>query len=209
MKALIAATLAISLSVSIDAAGILDSLGLGKKSTNLTSSTSGLVAGLSQDQVIEGLKEALGKGVQNAVSQLGHDGGFLTNLNVKIPMPDKLHAAEKTLRALRQDRLVDDFVNTMNHAAEQAVPEAATVFAEAVRGMSIEDAKAILTGPTNAATQYSRRATKTNLFERFLPVVKKATDPVGVTSAYKQLMEKAGGGGGFGALSRSLFQNNH
>ena len=207
MKALIAATLAISLSVSIDAAGILDSLGLGKKSTNLTSSTSGLVAGLSQDQVIEGLKEALGKGVQNAVSQLGHDGGFLTNLNVKIPMPDKLHAAEKTLRALRQDRLVDDFVNTMNHAAEQAVPEAATVFAEAVRGMSIEDAKAILTGPTNAATQYFRRATQTNLFERFLPVVKKATDQVGVTSAYKQLMEKAGGGGGFGALSRSLFQN--
>src|ERR1044071_475929 len=207
MKFLLAATFAFSLSACVDAADLLDSLGFGKKSTNVTSNASRLIPGLSQDQVIDGLKEALGKGVQNAVSQLGHDGGFLTNLNVKIPMPEKLHAVDKTLRALGQDKLADDFVNTMNHAAEQAVPEAATVFAEAVRGMSIEDAKGILTGPTNAATQYFRRAPETNRFDKLLPVVRKATDQVAVTSAYKKLIEKAGGGTGFGGLSRSLFQN--
>jgi hypothetical protein len=197
------------LSFTVQGAGLLESLGFGKKSTNSAfplSST--LASGLSQDQVIAGLKEALGQGVQRAVSQLGHDGGFLTNLNVKIPMPEKLHTVEKTLRTLRQDKLADDFVNTMNHASEQAVPEAASVFAEAVKGMSIEDAKTILTGTNNAATQYFRSKTETNLFEKFLPVVKKATDATGVTSTYKKLMEKAGAGGGLlGSFGSSVLQN--
>ena len=183
-------------------AALLDSLGFGKKGTNETSS--GLPASLSQDQVVAGLKEALGQGVQRAVSQLGHDGGFLTNLNVKIPMPEKLRSVEKTLRALKQEKLADDFVTTMNHAAEQAVPEAAGVFGQAIKAMSITDAKNILTGTNNAATQYFRKTTGTNLFEKFLPIVKKATDETGVTSAYKQLMEKAGSGSAFGSLSQSV-----
>ena len=186
-------------------AGLLDFLGLGKKSTNQsTALPASLGASLSQEQVIQGLKEALGKGVQQAVSQLGRDNGFLTNLNVRIPMPEKLQTVEKTLRALKQDKLADDFVNTMNHAAEQAVPQAAGVFGDAIKEMSIEDARGILTGTNNAATQYFRRTTETNLFEKFLPIVKKATDQTGVTSAYKQLMEKAGGGGALGSFGRSL-----
>jgi len=146
----------------------------------------------------------LGKGVQQAVGRLGHDGGFLTNLNVKIPMPEKLQTVDKTLRAVGQDKLADDFVNTMNHAAEQAVPEAAGAFGDAIKGMSIEDAKGILAGPNDAATQYFRRTTETNLFVRFLPIVKKATDQTGVTAAYKQLMEKADSGNPFGSFGRSL-----
>ena len=178
-------------------AGLLDTLGLKKKTTNETSS-------LSQDQVVRGLKEALGKGVQQAVSRLGHDGGFLTNLNVKIPMPEKLRTVEKTLRALKQDTLADEFVSTMNHAAEQAVPEAAGIFGEAIKRMTIEDAKAILTGTNNAATQYLRKTTETNLFAKFLPIVKKATDQAGVTAAYKRLMEKVDAGKLFGSFGRSL-----
>ena len=121
-------------------------------------------------------------------------------------MPEKLRAVEKTLRTLKQDKLADDFVTTMNHAAEQAVPQAATVFADAVKNMSIEDAKMVLTGTNNAATQYFRRTTQTNLYEKFLPIVKKATDATGVTSAYKRLMDKAGTASPFGSFGQSLLQ---
>ncbi len=186
-------------------AGWLDAIGFGNNATNEKASLPAtLTSSVPQDQVIQGLKEALSMGVQQAVSRLGHDGGFLTNLNVKIPMPEKLRAVEKTLRTLKQDKLADDFVNTMNHAAEQAAPEAAGVFGNAIKGMSIEDAKAILTGTNNAATQYFRRTTETNLFDKFLPIVKKATDQTGVTSAYKRLMEKADVGNTFGSFGRSV-----
>src|SRR5882724_9153389 len=87
---------------SVNGASLLDQLGLGKKSTNQTSVLSSGLSGLSQDQLVQGLKEALGKGVQSAIANLGHDGGFLTNLNVKIPMPAKLRTVEKTLRGLSQ-----------------------------------------------------------------------------------------------------------
>lgn len=188
-------------------AGVLDFLGLGSKGKD-TAAMPAAVSALSQDQVVDALKEALSKGVQQAVSRLGHDGGFLTNLDVRIRMPEKLRAVEKTLRAVHQDKLADEFVDTMNHAAEQAVPEAAGVFGEAIKNMSVADAKAILTGTNNAATQYFRTATQTNLFEKFLPIVKKATDQTGVTSAYKRLMGKVDGEhslGGFGSFGRSLF----
>lgn len=172
-------------------AGLLDQLGLTRSSTNQPASGSAAVNALSNDQVVGGLKEALGNGLQHAIAQLGHDGGFLTNAAVKIPMPEKLRTVEKTLRALKQDKLADDFVATMNHAAEQAVPEATSVFVDAVKQMSIADAKSILTGPNDAATQYFRRTTQTNLFTRFHPIVQKATDKTGATSAYKNMMSKA------------------
>ena len=205
MKIPLSIAVILLVSVLSTRAGLLDALGLGNKATNDTSALSAsLTASLSQDQVVQGLKEALGKGVQQAVSRLGHDGGFLTNANVRIPMPEKLRTVEKTLRVLKQDKLADDFVATMNHAAEQAVPEAAGVFADAIKGMSIADARAILTGTNNAATQYFRRTTETNLFVKFLPIVKQATEQTGVTSAYKQLMAKAEGANSFGSFGRSL-----
>lgn len=207
MKTVCNAILLFSFSVAAAQGGLLDILGFGKKDTNQTAALPATsAAALSQDQVVQGLKEALGKGVQQAISRLGHDGGFLTNLNVKIPMPERLRTVEKTLRLLKQDKLADDFVVTMNHAAEQAVPQAAGVFGDAIKGMSIEDAKSILTGTNNAATQYFRRTTETNLFSRFLPIVKQATDQTGVTSTYKKLMEKANAGSGFGSFGRSLLQ---
>ena len=146
---------------------------------------------LSQDQVTRGLKEALGRGLQQAIGSLGTSGGFLTNLAVKIPMPEKLQSIEKTLRALRQDRLADEFVTTMNQAAEKAVPAAAEVFAGTLKRMSVEDAKRILSGSADAATQYFRKANTAELTEKFLPIVQQATGKSGATAAFKQLMDKA------------------
>jgi uncharacterized protein DUF4197 len=183
-------------------AGFLDKLGsmvtnVVTNATSVSTTNSGAASaalnGLSQDQLVGGVKQALSNGLQHAVGQLGHEGGFLTNLDVKIQMPAKLQLVEKTLRSLKQDKLADNFVIAMNHAAEQAVPEATAVFADAVRQMSIEDAKAILTGPNDAATQYFRRTTTTNLFERFHPIVQKATASAGVTSAYKKMTAAAAG----------------
>ena len=167
------------------------------------------LAGLSQDQMVTGLKEALAKGLQQAVGRLGHDGGFLTNLNVKIPLPDKLKKVETTLRSMKQDKLADDFVTTMNRAAEQAVPEAASVFAQAVKQMTIEDAKSILTGPNDAATQYFKKTTSTNLYPRFYPIVQKATEKTGATAAYKNVMAEAGKTkslGSFGSVLGGLLE---
>ena len=131
------------------------------------------LSALSQDQMVQGLKDALAKGLQEAIANLGHDGGFLTNLNVRIPMPEKMQTVEKALRATKQDKLADDFVNTMNHAAEQAVPEAGSVFADALKQMSIEDARTILSGTNDAATQYFQKTTQTNLYAKSTPSFKR------------------------------------
>jgi hypothetical protein len=165
------------------------------------------IASLPQDQLITGLKDALGKGLQQAVASLGHDGGFLTNLNVKIPMPDKLQKVESTLRAMKQDKLADDFVATMNHAAEQAVPEAGSVFVDALSQMNIDDGRAILSGPDDAATKYFQKTTTTNLYAKFYPIIQKATAKTGVTSSYKKLIAEANPSqslGNLGGLGSSI-----
>jgi hypothetical protein len=150
------------------------------------------LAALTQGEIADGLKEALSTGVERAVSELGRDGGFLNNLNVRIPMPESLQTVERALRSLKQEKLADDFVATMNHAAEKAVPEAASIFAGAIRQMTVEDAKAILTGHDDAATQYFRRTSEARLTEAMRPIVQKATEQAGVTASYKALMQHAG-----------------
>jgi hypothetical protein len=171
-------------------AGFFDRLGI-KGLTNASGSSA--ISGLSEDQVVQGLKEALSKGTKSAVNSLGREDGFLKNASVRIPMPESLRTVEKTLRALKQGQLADSLVETMNRAAEQAVPKAASVFADSVSNMSIEDAKGILAGGTNAATLYFRRTSETNLYTEFLPVVKSATEKTGVTSSYKAMTDKASG----------------
>jgi hypothetical protein len=205
MKTPLALVLSFALSHVICSAGLWDVLGLSKKDTNATSGVpAGLSSTLSQDQMVQGLKEALSKGVAQAINRLGTDGGFLTNLDVKIPMPERLQTVERTLRTLKQDAMADQFVATMNHAAEKAVPQAAGVFADAIKSLSIQDAQAILTGPTNAATQFFRRTTETNLYQRFLPIVKQSTDAAGVTAAYKKVIDAGSGSGTLGSFGRSL-----
>jgi hypothetical protein len=196
--------LAITAAVPAHAGDLLDLLKPKPGSGQTTTATTSL-SGLSQDQMVGGLKEALEKGVQQAVASLGKTDGFLKDANVKIPMPESLQKVEKTLRTLRQDKLADEFVTTMNRAAEQAVPEAAPVLGDSVKQMSITDAKTILTGTNNAATHYFRRTSETNLYVRFLPIVKSATEKAGVTEAYKRMTDKASGGfGGFSGLGASM-----
>lgn len=174
-------------------AGWLDFLNP-KSGSNTTGSAAvpTTLAALSQSDVAGGLKEALSKGVNQAIANLGKEGGFLNNANVKIPMPPQLHEVENALRAMGQSKMADEFVATMNHAAEQAVPVAANVFAGAITNMTVEDAKAILTGPSDAATQYFRKTSETQLYEQFLPIVRTATAKTGVTAAYKNLLQQAG-----------------
>ena len=163
------------------------------------------LASLTEDQTAKALKEALAKGTERAVKQLGTNGGFLTNLNVKIPMPASLQKVDQTLRKLKQEALADEFVATMNRAAEKAVPVAATVFGDAIRQMTVADAKAILTGPQDAATQYFRRTSTNALQAQFLPIVKQATDAAGVTAAYKAMLAKAGPAASLAQTFGSLF----
>jgi hypothetical protein len=152
----------------------LDTLDTGSKGDSAVKSV------LSNDEVIAGLKQALEKGTEYAVNHLGKTDGFFANQSVKIPMPEKLATVEKTLRQLGQDKYADEFVLTMNRAAEQAVP------------LTIEDAKGILNGPDDAATAYLRKVGGEEMRQRIAPIVSEATDRTGVTRQYKQLFDKLG-----------------
>ncbi len=160
-----------------------------EKSTELTKE---VMTGLSQTDIVDGLKEALTKGTRAAVAMLGKKDGFLANTKVKIPMPESLRKIDKGLRKMGQDKVADNFVETMNRAAENAVPQAAAIFSDAVKNMSIADAKEILQGDDDAATRYFRQNSSEQLREKFLPVVKQATSRAGVTSSYKKLTDKLG-----------------
>jgi hypothetical protein len=183
-------------------AGLSDFLDIftdsGSSDSSATESTA--LGAPSNEEMVSALKEALDKGTRYAIDNLGREGGFLNDARVRIPMPDSLAWLEKTLRTLRQDRLADEFVDSMNHAAERAVPEAAAIFTEAIRDMTLEDARAILSGPDDAATQYFRATTGAALSEKMRPIVAEATSSAGVTASYKQMVAKAGGLGGL--LSR-------
>jgi hypothetical protein len=180
----------ISRSNILSATNILSGTNIISRS-NIMSGT--LTTNLTQTEMVDALKQALTKGIHRAIRQLGQSNGFLTNLNVRIPMPEKLQTTEKTLRSLGQDKLADDFVATMNHAAEQAVPAASQVFVDTLAQMTVQDAQNLLTGPDDAATQFFRRTTETNLFARFLPIVKKATEDNKVMNSYKKLTGSTGG----------------
>jgi hypothetical protein len=163
-----------------------------KSSSSNTPSLAGATTSVTETEMVRGLKEALSKGVSHAVSQLGKDGGFLNNAEVKIPMPEKIQSVERTLRMLGQGAKVDEFVATMNHAAEKAVPEAAAVFAGAITNMTVADAKSTVSGPPDAATQYFRKTGEASLAQKTLPIIKAATEHVGVTASYKNLVQSAG-----------------
>ncbi len=147
---------------------------------------------LSQSEIVAGLKEALNVGVERATSLLGQDGGFLNDAAVKIPMPESLQQVERSLRAVGQDALADDFVVSMNRAAEKAVPATTTILMDTIKSMTLEDAQGILNGPDDAATQYFRQHNETQLTSAILPIVRDTTAQAGVTSAYKKMTGSLG-----------------
>lgn len=162
------------------------------------------VADLSSNEAGSGLKAALTKGAEFAVSNLGKPDGFLGNPKVKIPLPDSLKKAEKAMRTIGMGKYADELTTTMNHAAEQAVVEAKPILVDAISKMSWQDAKGILSGGEDAATQYFKRTTSGQLTQKFLPVVKKATSKVKLTEQYNKFAGKAAGVGLIGKKDADL-----
>ena len=151
--------------------------------------------GISGADAGAGVREALAKGSEYAVASLGKDNGFMGNAKVKIPLPGFLQKAEKGLRMFGMGKQADQLVETMNHAAEQAVAEARPILVDAVRKMSLQDAKAILTGGEDGVTQYFRRTSSEALTQKFAPIVKAATGRLQLAEKYNQFAGKAAGAG--------------
>ncbi len=152
----------------------------------------GQQAVLAETDIVSGLREALGQGVESAVTSLGRRNGFWDNASVRIPLPAELQQAEKTARKLGMGDKFDQMHLTLNRAAEQAVPHVADIFGAAVRQMTLEDARSILYGPNDAATQFFRRTSESELIGRIRPIVTDATTQVGVTQQYKALVSSYG-----------------
>ena len=149
------------------------------------------IGGLSDAKIGSGLKEALRVGTETAVSLTGKTDGYFANQAIKILMPSQLETADKGLRMVGYGPQLDEFVLSMNRAAEAAAPGAKKIFGDAIGAMSIEDARKIWSGGDNAATQYFKSKTSDQLTAAFKPVVDKALNQVGVTRQYKELLGRA------------------
>lgn len=147
------------------------------------------LADISNREATAGLKDALIQASGAAVGKLGVTDGFFKNPKVKIPLPDSLKKAEKAMRIFGMGKQADELVLRMNRAAEAAVPEAKVLLVDAVKKMSVQDAKDILTGGDDAATQYFKRMTATPLTAKFLPKVKEATQDVQLAQQYNKFAE--------------------
>jgi hypothetical protein len=146
---------------------------------------------ISSGDASAGVKEALAKGADYAVASLGKENGFLGNAKVKIPLPGYLQKAEKGLRMFGMGKQADDLVNTMNHAAENAVAEAKPILTDSIKKMSVQDAKGILTGGDDSVTQYFKRTSSEQLTQRFMPIVKAATQKLQLAEQYNAYAGKA------------------
>ena len=158
---------------------VFKKLGLGKRNE------------LSDEKITSGLKEALRVGTDNAVRSTGRPDGYFGNEAIKVLMPEKLRTLEKGLRAIGYGPDVDEFVLSMNRAAERAAPHAKAIFWDAILELSFEDARQIFSGGDTAATDYFRDKTTDKLVGAFTPVVEEAMDEVGVTRQYNQLVGRA------------------
>jgi hypothetical protein len=144
-------------------------------------------SGLSNTDIVAGLKDALKVGSGEAVALTGKTDGYFGNAAIKILMPEKLKSVESGLRLLGQGEKIDAFVLSMNRAAEKAAPAAKDIFWNAITGMSIDDARKILGGGDTAATDYFRAKTGDALTAAFRPIVTDSMKDVGVLQQYKQL----------------------
>ncbi|MFS2158670.1 DUF4197 domain-containing protein [Pseudomonas sp. Pseusp122] len=146
---------------------------------------------LSQSDATGGLKDALSQGAQIAVKQLGVPGGFSNNKDVRIELPGNLGKAAKKMKQFGMGEQVDQLETSMNQAAEAAVPQAQALLVDAVKKMSVSDAKGILAGGKDSATQYLDKTSREQIRAKFLPIVKQATDKVGVAQKYNAFASQA------------------
>ena len=155
------------------------------------SATAAGVGTLSDKDSVAGLKAALGQGTERAVSMLGATDGFLGNPTVRIPLAPTLAKGERMFKMLGLDKQAKELVTSMNRAAEAAMPEARTLLVDSVKQMSVSDARQILTGGDDAATQYFRRTSYDKLAARFLPIVKQTTDRSDLSQQYNEFAGQA------------------
>jgi uncharacterized protein DUF4197 len=151
----------------------------------------GQQGGLTDAKIGSGLKEALKVGTENTVNLTGRPDGYFMNQAIKILMPPKLQSVEKGLRVVGYGPQVDEFILSMNRAAERAAPSAKNIFWDAIGEMTFDDARKILSGGDTAATEYFKTKTTGKLTTAFRPVVEKTTNEVGVTRQYKELLGRA------------------
>ena len=159
---------------------------------------------LTQKDAAGGLKDALTQGAQVAVKQLGTPGGFSNNEDVRIELPGNLGKAAKKLKQFGMGAQVEELETSMNKAAEAAVPQAQALLVDAVKKMTVQDAKGILTGPQDSATQYLNKTSREQLRAKFLPIVKKATDQVGLAQQYNSFAGQAASFGVVDAKSANI-----
>lgn len=145
---------------------------------------------ITNADIAAGLKEALDKGIDQQVSKLTQTDGFYKNELVKILLPEELQKVDNTLRKIGLGNLADEGLKMMNRAAEDAVKEATTIFVDAVKNMTFNDAKNILLGADNAATNYLQRTTSTQLYTKFNPVIKSSFDKVGAGKIWSTIITK-------------------
>ena len=172
-----------------------------RNSLRLTALCAGLLLGanavaldlssLSQGDASGGLKDALTQGAQIAVKQLGVPGGFSNNPEVKIGLPGKLGKVADKLKMFGMGDQVTQLEDSMNKAAETAVTQAQPILVNAVKNMSVTDAKGILSGGQDSATKYLNKSSREQIRAKFLPIVKQSTDKVGVAQQYNALAKKA------------------
>lgn len=146
--------------------------------------------GLSQEQIGNGLKQALDNGIKNQVTKLTTQDGFYKNELVKILIPDELKAVDKGLRRIGMGNLVDEGIKVLNRAAEDAVKTATPIFVNAVKDITFNDAKNILLGEKNAATMYLETKTQQDLYQSFMPVVEQSFSKVEADKIWNQLISK-------------------
>lgn len=142
------------------------------------------------DSIVSALKEAISIGANNAVASVSKVDGFFGNEAIKIPLPEKVEMLADGLRKIGYEEKVDDFVLSMNRAAEKAAPKARSLFIDAVKEISFDDAKGILKGSDTAATEYFKNKTGVKLYEIFEPIISSQMSEVGVTRYYQDMTSK-------------------
>jgi hypothetical protein len=147
-------------------------------------------SGVSQSEIVDGLKEALQIGTRDTVQALSKPDGYYTNPKLKIPLPQSVQKFEKILRATGFGSKLDAFELSMNRAAEKAAPEAKALFVGAIKKMTFSDASQILNGADNEATLYFKSKTSDQLKTLFEPIIRQSMENVGVTRSYKSLSQK-------------------
>lgn len=148
---------------------------------------------LSQGDAGAGLKDALSQGTKVAVQQLGRPGGFSNDPNRRIELPGNIGKASRMLKMLGMGSQVEALEDSMNQAAEAAVPKAQALLLDAVKKMTVSDAKSILAGGENSATRYLEKTSREQIRAQFLPIIKQATDQVGVAQQYNAIAAQASG----------------